>query len=319
MDIHVVKPGDTLYSIALSHGVPMSRLLEDNQLPDPSRLVVGQTIVIQYPERTYVVRSGDTLFSIAQANGLTVKTLLRNNPSLAGEDRIFPGQELVLAYRQEKQGTLTVNGYAYPHIDRALLQRTLPYLSGLLPFSYEATALGELTPLDDVALVDAAKQMGVVPIMNITNLTPDGMFSPELAHIILSDPAIQEKLAANVMEVIRARSYQGLDVDFESIYAEDAQSYVSFISRLRELSAPMGIPVLVAVAPKSYANQPGLLYEGMDYAGLGRAADLIFLMTYEWGYSYGPPMAISPIRSIRVRPEGDPSREAPAGHPELWL
>ena len=44
------------------HGVPMSRLLEDNQLPDPSRLVVGQTIVIQYPERTYVVRSGDTLF-----------------------------------------------------------------------------------------------------------------------------------------------------------------------------------------------------------------------------------------------------------------
>ena len=81
MDIHVVKPGDTLYSIALSHGVPMSRLLEDNQLPDPSRLVVGQTIVIQYPERTYVVRSGDTLFSIAQANGLTVKTLLRNNPS----------------------------------------------------------------------------------------------------------------------------------------------------------------------------------------------------------------------------------------------
>ena len=169
----------------------MSRLLEDNQLPDPSRLVVGQTIVIQYPERTYVVRSGDTLFSIAQANGLTVKTLLRNNPSLAGEDRIFPGQELVLAYRQEKQGTLTVNGYAYPHIDRALLQRTLPYLSGLLPFSYEATALGELTPLDDVALVDAAKQMGVVPIMNITNLTPDGMFSPELAHIILSDPAIR--------------------------------------------------------------------------------------------------------------------------------
>ena len=34
-------------------------------------------------------------------------------------------------------------------------------------------------------------------------------------------------------------------------------------------AAPMGIPVLVAVAPKSYANQPGLLYEGMDYAGHG--------------------------------------------------
>lgn len=35
MDIHVVKPGDTLYSIALSHGVPMSRLLEDNNSLTP--------------------------------------------------------------------------------------------------------------------------------------------------------------------------------------------------------------------------------------------------------------------------------------------
>ena len=177
-------------------------------------------------------------FSIAQANGLTVKTLLRNNPSLAGGGphlsragagpRLPPG-ETGDPHRQRIR--------LPPHRPRPAPAHP-PYLSGLLPFSYEATALGELTPLDDVALVDAAKQMGVVPIMNITNLTPDGMFSPELAHIILSDPAIQEKLAANVMEVIRARSYQGLDVDFESIYAEDAQSYVSFISRLRELARP---------------------------------------------------------------------------------
>ena len=56
----------------------------------------------------------------------------------------------------------------------------------------------------------------------------------------------------------------------------------------------------MAVAPKSYANQPGLLYEGMDYAGLGRAADLIFLMTYEWGYTAGPPMAVSPLPNVRT-------------------
>ena len=55
MDIHVVKSGDTLYSIALQHGVPMSQLILDNQLPEPDRLVVGQAIVIQYPEQTYTV------------------------------------------------------------------------------------------------------------------------------------------------------------------------------------------------------------------------------------------------------------------------
>ena len=85
MDIHVVRPGDTLYELAYQYGVPMSRLIQDNQLPDPSQLVVGQTLVIQYPRSTYTVRSGDTLFSIARNAGVPLRQLLRNNPGLEGK------------------------------------------------------------------------------------------------------------------------------------------------------------------------------------------------------------------------------------------
>ena len=49
-----------LYELAYQYGVSMSRLIQDNQLPDPSQLVVGQTLVIQYPRSTCTVRSGDT-------------------------------------------------------------------------------------------------------------------------------------------------------------------------------------------------------------------------------------------------------------------
>ena len=102
MDIHVVQPGDTLYELAYQYGVSMSRLIQDNQLPDPSQLVVGQTLVIQYPRSTCTVRSGDTLFSIARNAGIPLRQLLRNNPGLEGGDRIYPGQELVLSYQQEQ-------------------------------------------------------------------------------------------------------------------------------------------------------------------------------------------------------------------------
>jgi len=34
-------------------------------------------------------------------------------------------------------------------------------------------------------------------------------------------------------------------------------------------------------------------------AAIGAAADKIFVMTYEWGYTYGPPMAVAPINSVR--------------------
>ena len=46
----------------------------------------------------------------------------------------------------------------------------------------------------------------------------------------------------------------------------------------------LGYQVSVALAPKTSANQPGLLYEGKDYRALGEAANHVLLMTYEWGY-----------------------------------
>ena len=61
----------------------------------------------------------------------------------------------------------------------------------------------------------------------------------------------------------------------------------------------LGLPVLAALAPKTRPDQPGLLYEAHDYALLGAAADYVLLMTYEWGYTYGPPMAVAPLPNVR--------------------
>jgi len=61
----------------------------------------------------------------------------------------------------------------------------------------------------------------------------------------------------------------------------------------------MKIPVTVALAPKTSADQPGALYEGHDYRALSDAADFVLLMTYEWGYTYGPPMAVAPLPNVR--------------------
>ena len=299
MDIHVVRPGDTLYSVALQYGVPMAQLLNDNQLPDPSRLVVGQTLVVQYPQETHVVQVGETLLSISALYGVSVRQLLRNNPVLRGEDSIFPGQTLVLSYQQEKEGTLSVNGYAYPFIDRGLLQRTLPYLSDLTPFTYGFTPQGDLIDLDDLDLINAARQSGVRPLLHLSTLTEEGGFSNELAHIALNDPAVQSNLISQLLETIARKGYQGLDVDFEYLSGSDAEAYAQFISRLREALAPQNFPVIVALAPKISATQPGRLYEGHNYALLSQAADFVLLMTYEWGYAYSPPMAVAPIRNVR--------------------
>ncbi|HEY7201673.1 MAG TPA: transglycosylase SLT domain-containing protein [Candidatus Dormibacteraeota bacterium] len=44
-----VQPGDTLWSISARTGVPISRIVQDNGLPDPDHIVPGQHLVVGDP------------------------------------------------------------------------------------------------------------------------------------------------------------------------------------------------------------------------------------------------------------------------------
>ena len=300
MVIHVVQRGENLYSIANQYGVPFSQILNDNQLPDPSRLVVGQTLVIRFPLQVHTVQFGQTLQSIAQLYGLSVRQLQRNNPVLGGGTTIYPGQTIVITYRQQPEGTLSVNGYAYPFIDRVLLQNTLPFLTYITPFTYGITEEGDLVDLNDEELIAAANSSDVAPLMHLSTLTEEGGFSNELASLVLNNSEVQNRLIDNIVATILQKGYRGLDVDFEFVFARDAGPYAAFIRNLTQTLNPLGYPVIVALAPKTSAAQRGLLYEGHDYAALGAAANEVLLMTYEWGYAYSSPMAVAPLPNVRA-------------------
>ena len=299
MVIHVVRPGESAYSIALAYGIPMSQLVLDNDLESSGRLAVGQALVVQFPTQTHTVQAGETAASIAAAYGLSLRQLYRNNPILGGRPDIYPGETLVISYDQEPEGELTANGYAYPFIPSSLLSSVLPYLTYLTPFTYGFTPQGALVELDDGALLAAAAEAGTAPLMHLSTLTESGGFSNELAHLALTDQALQDTLIDNLEAMLLRKGYRGLDVDFEYLPPEDAGAYAAFLARLTERLAPLGLPVLAALAPKTSADQPGTLYEGHDYAAIGAAVSRVLLMTYEWGYTYGPPMAIAPLYIVR--------------------
>ncbi|MCI8914822.1 MAG: LysM peptidoglycan-binding domain-containing protein, partial [Lawsonibacter sp.] len=294
MDIHVVQPGDTMYRLAQQYGVSMERLIQDNQLPDPSQLVVGQTIVVQYPELTHTVRTGDSLYSIAQMHNTTAAQLLRNNPGLQGRDLIYPGQAIVVKYASRPRGDLTVNAYAYPYIDRDLLRSTLPYLSQLTPFTYRFDG-DELIPFRDEWLVNTALQSRVAPIFHLSNLNEREQFSPELAHDLLEDEDDQKELIEEILEVIDRRGYQGVDVDFEFIHGSDAENYAKFLARLRRALTSRGLPLIAALAPKTASDQPGRLYEGIDYHLIAQSVDFALLMTYGWE------LLAQPLKTLQIR------------------
>ncbi len=300
MTIHVVQAGETVGTIAERYGVDPTRLAADNEVPPDGALAVGQTLVLRFPRILHTVRQGETLSSIAASYGITVRQLWQNNWPLGGSTDLQPGDVLTIAYFEERLGTASFNGYAYPFVDQQLLAAQLPYLTYLTPFTYGITADGSLFPLDDDALLTAARQRGARPVMHLSTLTESGQFDTGRAVLVLTDEAIQEQLIDQVLETIRLRGYAGLDVDFEYLPGSLAAAYAAFLGRLRRLLNAQGRFLWAALAPKTSADQPGLLYEGHDYAAVGAAVDAVLLMTYEWGYVAGPPMAVAPLPNVRA-------------------
>lgn len=300
MTIHVVRSGETVDSIAAYYGVDPARLSSDNAVPSSGALAVGQTLVIRFPRQVHAVRSGESLSSIAEAYGTSVRRLWRNNFFLGGSEQIYPGQTLVISYFDEKIGSAVSNGYAYPYISALLLSQQLPYLTYLAPFTYGLSADGELLPLQDDALLTSARSHGTRPVMHLSTLTESGRFDTHRAELVLTDTAAQDQLIAQVMQTVLIRGYAGVDVDFEYLPGTLAAAYADFLSRLRRLLHAQGCFLWTALAPKTSSDQPGLLYEGHDYAAVGAASDGVLLMTYEWGYTYGPPMAVAPLPNVRA-------------------
>lgn len=70
MDIHVVRPGDTLYGIAVRYQADPAVLQELNGLSPDSVLAVGQTVVIRHVDTFHTVQPGQTLAGIAGLYGV---------------------------------------------------------------------------------------------------------------------------------------------------------------------------------------------------------------------------------------------------------
>lgn len=192
-----------------------------------------------------------------------------------------------------------VNGYAYPSISKETLEWWMPRLSWVAAFSYGFTEDGNLINLEDANLIIPATEAGVRPMMVLTPLDADGNFNDNIAIRVFENPDAQQNLIDNIEANIKNKNMGGVDFDFEYLAADYADDYVELVGRTRGRLRPQGYLTTVALAPKVSTDQPGLLYQGHDYAGMGQAADYCLLMTYEWGYTYGPPLPVSPINSVR--------------------
>lgn len=249
----------------------------------------------------YVVKEGDNIDLIAAKFVVPVQWIIEAN-QLVYPYALAVGQALlILTELVTVERSMFANGFAYPFIRPWVLRQTLPYLSELSIFSYGFTPEGMLIepalPVD--WMIDEALTYGTSPILTLTPFGPDGNFSNQLIHQMLSDNMARNRLIENLYEAVLEGGYRGINVDFEYIMAEDRDLFTEFVRDVTLTMEELGGAVTVDLAPKISTDQPGLLYEGKDYRALGEVATRVFVMTYEWGYTYGPAMAVAPLDKVK--------------------
>lgn len=298
MLIHVTREGETLQSIARRYTVSAARLARDNGLASGEEPVAGQALAILYPARVHLARRGDTTASIARRYGVSERRLWQCNPGLitAGPQ---PGERIIVSWRQNTFGRFETIGYAYPATRRELLLASLPSMRYAIPFTHEVSRLGGLSQLNDAAMREAVQESGASSLLSVSNLRePDG-FDGETVHAILMSDEAQRRLIAEIQALIHERGHCGVDVDFEYVLAADRERYPAFLRRLSAALEPEGTPVYCAVSAKDEDNTSSRLTAGLDYKAIGEAVSAVLVMTYDYGYVSGPPMAVSPLPMVR--------------------
>lgn len=303
VEIHVVSPGESVWGIGQAYNVPYQAIIDVNQLPNPEQLVVGQAILIPTGGgQSRSIHDGGSIWEMSQRYQIPVDELMRLN-RISSTNDIPEGFTLKVPNltRQQKPAVdvgayvdLGITGEDSPQV----LDEVGEHLTYVTIFSYELNRDGSLTPINDQPIINTAYANQVVPLMVITNIE-DGAFSTELVTEVLASEELQERLLDEAIAIMEERGYLGLDFDLEYLGAENRERYNQLMRKARERLEPRGYFLSSALAPKVEPGMVGVLYEGHDYAAHGEIADFVFLMTYEWGWTGGPPMAVAPLDQVR--------------------
>lgn len=92
--VHIVRGGDTLWSISKRYDIAMNEIVYTNEMSAPFMLGAGQRLKLP-PPNNYRVRSGDSLYSISRLFDISISDIARMN-NMNAPYTIQPGQELRL-------------------------------------------------------------------------------------------------------------------------------------------------------------------------------------------------------------------------------
>jgi spore germination protein YaaH len=142
-----------------------------------------------------------------------------------------------------------------------------------------------------------ARGLPIVP--TVANVDVQGNWVYGSVARVLHSPVLAERQVAGIVALVEAHHYAGIDLDYENLQAGDRQAFSAFVTRLAGALHARGKILSVAVFAKASDAGYAPRNAAQDYAAIGRVADQVRLMGYDYHWDTSAPGPVAPIGWIR--------------------
>jgi spore germination protein len=179
---------------------------------------------------------------------------------------------------------------------RSLRARSGSVLTSLSPVWYTPTDDGRIVrnvSSPEEPVVAEARANGLALIPSVSNYRDD-MWDTALVTALVSTPEARSRHVGHIVETVVGRGWDGIDIDYENLARGDRDAFSAFVAQLGRALDGEGKTLTVTVHAKT-VDDPGTdFHYAQDYAAIGRAADFVRVMAYDYSWSGSPPGPVAP-------------------------
>jgi spore germination protein YaaH len=168
------------------------------------------------------------------------------------------------------------------------------------PWIYGIARNGQIVPqvperaAETAAGMAQLRRSGVPLVPTIANVT-NGRWAYEPVAAMLHDPAAMTRHVNDVVALVQREGYAGIDLDYEDLRAADRQAFTTFVDRLADALHDKDKILSIAVFAKTTDAGEDQRNVAQDYAAIGKAADEVRLMAYDYHWARSTPGPVAPI------------------------
>lgn len=171
-------------------------------------------------------------------------------------------------------------------------------LNSVLPAWYQVSSDGILQSLDTQGMSDAilsearAHNLHVLPSIGSS-------FDPTRVEKLMNDTSLRSKFISDLIAEASKKHYDGFDIDWEQMNPSDETQFTSFISDLSQSLRSKNLLLSISLEAKTGTDEDQASTASENWDTLGRLADQLRIMAYDFHYEQSDPGPTTPLLEYR--------------------